>query len=104
MSAPTLTPRQQTSVIVLPATGTLGTGTDGAGTLTHYPFGLYVDTDSDLFDKNFITGAADQVAYTFKKLGGDVLDIELTVGNIYAAYEEATLEYSYILKTAKILD
>ncbi len=97
MSAPTLTPRQQTSVIVLPATGTLGTGTDGAGALTHYPFGIYVDTDSDLFDRNFITGAADQVAYTFKKLGGDVLDIELTVGNIYAAYEEATLEYSYIL-------
>jgi len=97
MSAPTLTPRQQTSVIVLPATGTLGTGTDGAGALTHYPFGIYVDTGSDLFDKNFITGASDQVAYTFKKLGGDVLDIELTVGNIYAAYEEATLEYSYIL-------
>ena len=97
MSAPTLTPRQQTSVIVLPATGTLGTGTDGAGTLTHYPFGVYADVNSDLFDKNFITGAADQVAYTFKKLGGDVLDIELTVGNIYAAYEEATLEYSYIL-------
>ena len=97
MSAPTLTPRQQTSVIVLPATGTAGTGTDGAGTLTHYPFGLYADSDSRLFDVNFITGAADQVAYTFKKLGGDVLDIELTVGNIYSAYEEATLEYSYIL-------
>ena len=97
MSAPTLTPRQQTSVIVLPATGTLGAGTDGAGALTHYPFGLYADSGSDLFDANFITGAADQVAYTFKKLGGDVLDIELTVGNIYAAYEEATLEYSYIV-------
>ena len=53
MSAPTLTPRQQTSVIVLPATGTLGTGTDGAGTLTHYPFGVYADVNSDLFDKNF---------------------------------------------------
>ena len=97
MSAPTLTPRQQTSVVVLPSTGSLGTGTDGAGSTTHYPFGLYVEATSGLFDSNFITGAADQVAYTFKKLGGDVLDIELTVGNIYAAYEEATLEYSYIL-------
>ena len=97
MSAPILTPRQQTSAVVLPATGTAGTGTDGAGSLTHYPFGLYADTDSRLFDTNFITGAADQVTYTFKKLGGDILDIELTVGNIYASYEEATLEYSYIL-------
>jgi len=97
MSAPTLTPRQQTSVVVLPATGTAGTGTDSAASLTHYPFGLYADSNSRLFDVNFITGASDQVAYTFKKLGGDVLDIELTVGNIYSAYEEATLEYSYIL-------
>jgi len=46
---------------------------------------------------DFKAGAADQVAYTFKKLGGDVLDIELTEGNVYAAYEEACLEYSYIL-------
>ncbi len=97
MAVPTLTPSSQTSAVILPATGTLGTGTDGAGLTTHYPFGLYVTEDADLFDSNFITGAADQVAYTFKKLGGDVLDIELTVGNIYAAYEEAVLEYSYIV-------
>ena len=30
-------------------------------------------------------------------LGGDVLDVELTEENIYAAYEEAVLEYSYII-------
>ena len=48
-----------------------------------------------MYDANFINGASDQVTYTFKKLGGDVLDIELTPGNIYAAYEEAVLEYSY---------
>ena len=30
-------------------------------------------------------------------MGGDVLDIELTEGNVYAAYEEAVLEYSYLL-------
>ena len=39
----------------------------------------------------------DQVAYTYKKLGGDILDIELVEENVYAAYEEAVLEYSYIL-------
>ena len=97
MAVPTLTPSSQTSAVRLPATGTVGTGVDGAGLTTHYPFGLYTTTTADLYDANFITGAADQVTYTFKKLGGDVLDIELTVGNIYAAYEEAVLEYSYIV-------
>jgi hypothetical protein len=97
MSTPTLSPSIQASAVVLPSTGTIGTGTDGAGTLTHYPLGLYADSSSNLFDANFITGASDQVSYAFKKLGGDILDIELKVGNIYASYEEATLEYSYIV-------
>ena len=97
MATPTLTPSSQTSAVRLPSTGTLGTGTDGAGKTTHYPFGVYVETGGPLYDKNFISGASDQVAYTYKKLGGDVLDIELTVGNVYAAYEEAALEYSYIV-------
>ena len=97
MATPTLTPSSQTSAVRLPATGTLGTGTDGAGNTTHYPFGVYVETTAPLYDKNFISGASDQVAYAYKKLGGDVLDIELTIGNVYAAYEEATLEYSYIV-------
>ena len=45
----------------------------------------------------FISGASLQVAYVYKKLGGDVVDIELTPSNVYAAYEEAVLEYSYII-------
>ena len=44
-----------------------------------------------------MTGAIDQVSYVYKKLGGDILDIELTEGNVYAAYEEAVLEYSYLV-------
>jgi len=97
MATPTLNPSSQTSAITLPVTGTLGTGTDGAGNTTYYPFGIYVVSDAPLYDNNFITGASDQVAYTYKKLGGDILDIELTVGSVYAAYEEAVLEYSYII-------
>jgi len=97
MATPTLTPTSQTSAVILPATGTAGTAADASGNTTHYPFGIYAETTAILYDTNFITGAADQVAYTYKKLGGDILDIELTVGNIYAAYEEATLEYSYIV-------
>ena len=97
MATPSLTPKSRTSAIVLPPTGTLGTGADGAANTVHYPLGVYADTSSGLFDSNFVTGASDQVSYAFKKLGGDILDIELKVGNIYASYEEATLEYSYIV-------
>ena len=87
MSKPTLTPKQQTSAIVLPATGT---ATDVSSVL---PLGIYAaETD-------FLSGAADQVAYTYKKLGGDVLDIEIKAETIYANYEEAVLEYSYIVNT-----
>ena len=44
-----------------------------------------------------MSGAANQVTYVYRKLGGDVLDIELSTANIYTAYEEAVLEYSYIV-------
>jgi hypothetical protein len=95
MAKPTLSPASTTSTVVLTSTGSIDITGNGAGNPTHYPFGLYVDADSDLYDVNFTNGASDQVAFTYKKLGGDILDIELTVGNIYAAYEEAVLEYSY---------
>ena len=95
MAKPTLSPASTTSAVILASVGNTGLTGDGAGNASHYPFGLYVDAESDLYDTNFINGASDQVAYTYKKLGGDVLDVELTVGNVYAAYEEACLEYSY---------
>ena len=85
MSVPTLTPESTVSAIALTATGSVS---DVTATL---PFGMYADS------ADFLSGAADQVAHTYKKLGGDILDIELTVGNVYAAYEEAVLEYSYLL-------
>jgi hypothetical protein len=93
MARPTLTPSSNTSKVILTSTGSIAT----AETATNYAFGIYADTSSDLYDVNFVSGAVDQVAYTYKKLGGDVLDIELTVGNVYAAYEEAVLEYSYLI-------
>jgi len=80
-----LRPISETSAVILPSTGTLLQVT---GTL---PFGIYTGS------AGFISGATDQVSYVYKKLGGDVVDIELTVGNVYAAYEEAVLEYSYII-------
>ena len=95
MAVPVLSPISTTSAVVLTSTGsTIATG-NGAANLEHYPLGLYASASSPLYDANFISGAADQVAYTFKKLGGDVLDIELTPGNVYSAYEEAVFEYSY---------
>jgi len=96
MPNPTLSPVSTSPATILPSAGSTSTlAPDGAGALSNYFLGIYADIDSELYDINFINGASDQVAYTFKKLGGDVLDIELTVGNIYSAYEEAVLEYSY---------
>ena len=95
MALPTLSPASTTSTVILSSAGTTATTGNGAGNTSHYPFGLYVDTESDLYDINFINGASDQVAFTYKKLGGDILDIELTDGNVCASYEEAVLEYSY---------
>ena len=85
MAIPKLSPSSTTNANILTVTGS---ASDVAATL---PFGIYASSDA------FLSGASDQVSYTYKKLGGDVLDIELAVGNVYAAYEEAVLEYSYIV-------
>lgn len=87
MAVPTLTPSSTTSAVTLPATGNVDNVNSSDNPL---PFGIYSSDD-------FKQGASDQVAYTYKKLGGDVLDIELTQYQIYAAYEESVLEYSYIV-------
>jgi len=80
-----LNPRSETSAIVLTSTGSADLVSGSV------PFGIYTGS------ADFLSGAALQVAYTYKKLGGDVVDIELTPANVYAAYEEAVLEYSYII-------
>ena len=85
MALPTLTPTSTTSAIILPETGSTD---DVAAAL---PIGVYSSSEQ------FISGAAAQVAFTYKRLRGDVLDIELTANKVYANYEEAVLEYSYIV-------
>jgi len=98
MPNPSLSPPASAASVsvILTSTGSVSaTDAGGAGLASNYALGMYVDTSSPLYDTNFISGSSDQVAYTYKKLGGDVLDIELTVGNVYSAYEEAVLEYSY---------
>lgn len=91
MSYPDLTPISQMSKSILPSSGSY---TDVDASL---PYRVYSDATSELYSADFVTGAVDQVTYTYRKLGGDVLDIELSTKNIYTAYEEATLEYSYII-------
>ncbi|MEL0097961.1 MAG: hypothetical protein VW907_00230 [Opitutae bacterium] len=80
-----LSPKSTQSAIVLTSTGSADAVSAAC------PFGIYTGS------ANFLSGASDQVAYVYKKLGGDVVDIELTPSNVYAAYEEAVLEYSYII-------
>jgi hypothetical protein len=93
MAAPTLSPVQKSPTFILPETGSMGV----ASNVDVYTVGIYVDTASDLYDANFISGAADQVRYVYRSLGGDVLDIELTEKNVCHAYETAVLEYSYLV-------
>jgi len=87
MPVPQLSPASTVSTSVLTATGS----TDDV--VAALPFTIYSDSAA------FISGAADQVAYVYKKLGGDVLDIEIKPGNVYAAYQEAVLEYSYMINS-----
>ena len=91
MSLPTLTPASTLSAVVLPSVGTLTKVNDAV------PYKIYSDENSPMFSSDFCTGAVDQVAYVYKKLGGDVLDLEITEGGVYSAYEEAVLEYSYLV-------
>ena len=63
----------------------MGSFTD---TLNPTPFGFY-DTDTD-----FILEADPMVVFVKRKLGDDILSVELTKKQIWMCFEEATLEYS----------
>tara|TARA_R110000824_G_scaffold183900_1_gene364948 strand:+ start:2604 stop:3884 length:1281 start_codon:yes stop_codon:yes gene_type:complete len=92
MSLPTLTPSSTTSAIVLPKTASLNGSTAALSEVTDAcPIGAYSGSAA------FVTGAVAQVAFVYKRLGGDVLDVEITSGSVFAAYEESCLEYSYII-------
>jgi hypothetical protein len=88
---PVLSPSQQSSVIALPPTGVF------ADVDIYVPQKFYSDPGSALYSVEFITGAVDQISYTYNRLGGNILDVELQPRNIYALYEQAVLEYSYII-------
>jgi len=92
MSLPTLTPTSTQSAIVLPQTASFnGTEPIDSEVTDACPIGAYSGSAA------FVTGAIAQVAFTYKRLGGDVLDLEITSGSVFANYEEAVLEYSYIV-------
>lgn len=86
MAFPNLTPTSTQSAIVLPS----ASSDSDAAITSSLAIGYYTDSA-------FIAGAKAQVAFTYKRLGGDILDIEITAKNVYNHYEEAVLEYSYIL-------
>ena len=74
MASPILTPTSQTSAIILPSGST-----PAIAAAASFPFTVYTS------DEYFLSGASDQVAYTYRKMGGDVLDIELTKEQVFAA-------------------
>ena len=62
-----------------------------SSTLNPTPFGFF---DSDA---TFQTEADAMVTFVKRKLGDDVLSVELTKKQIWSSFEEATLEYSAIV-------
>ena len=91
MALPSLTPISISSKSILPSTGSSSEVNNGCS------FKIYSDPSSELYSQEFLSGAIEQVTFTYRKLGGDILDIELLPANIYSSYEEAVLEYSYII-------
>jgi hypothetical protein len=87
---PTLTPVSQTSKSILTSTGSVSLVSAAL------PYGVYSESN------DFLEGAAAQVSYTYRMLGGDVLDIELTAADVYSHYEISCLEYSYLINTHQI--
>ncbi len=84
MAFPTLSPLPVTSSIILPSSSI-------ASEVSGLPLQIY-STDS-----YFLSGAAEQVGYVYRRLGGSVLDIELTKSDVWAAYQDSCLEYSMIV-------
>ena len=87
---PTLSPVQKTSPYVLKSTGSYDLVTTAS-----VPYGVYLA--GALSSSQWTSGAVAQVSLTYKMLGGDVLDVELTENNVYTSYEMATLEYCSII-------
>ena len=61
------------------------------------PFSIY-DNESD-----FQSDADNIVTFVKRKLGDDILSVELTKKQIWGNFEEATLEYSSILNQYPIM-
>lgn len=78
-------PVPRVSQKVLPPTGTLG---DVAAACA---LDIYTD------DPEFISGAVDQVAYTYQQLGGALLGIEMTAEQVYNSYQAAALRWSTLV-------
>jgi hypothetical protein len=68
-----------------------------ASTIGPTPFGFF-DSDSA-----FQSEADAMVVYIKRKLGDDVLSVELTKKEIWACFEEATCEYSRLIHETKIV-
>jgi hypothetical protein len=65
-----------------------------SNTTSPTPFGFY-----DARDLAFQTEADAVVTFVKRKLGDDILSVELTSKQIWATLEESTLEFSSILNT-----
>jgi hypothetical protein len=84
----TFQPASKNPEVVLPQQGSV----DNVNSLGNpLPYSVYAD------DPAFKDGAVEQVNYTFTKLGGRTLDIELSEYDVYTHYQEACIEFANLL-------
>lgn len=67
-----------------------------AQTLSPTPFGIF-DADAQ-----FQTEADNMITFVKRKLGDDILSVELTKKQIWGNFEEATLEFGSLVNQYKI--
>jgi hypothetical protein len=57
------------------------------------PFGIY-DAEA-----SFVSASDNMVQFSYRKLGGSILQVELTNKDVYTCFEEAALEYSSVVNS-----
>jgi len=89
-----LTPTSKTNTIVLSPSAAINDIVEDL-----VPLGVYTPSDASLSDEKdaFVAGAKQQINYVYNKLGGEVIDIEITNGQVYSSYEQACVVYSKIM-------
>ena len=94
MAVPTLTPSSEISATRLPETGSF-TGAKGATKVANYPYGIYADSSSDLYDLNFVW--SDNIVLFISKIFNNEFFNNKLYANLYEGIIDASLFWVYFM-------